>query len=430
MDLSPSTMKLHARYSALNLLRAAWRDHTDWVPAWSDAEPKPRYDVIVIGGGGHGLATAYYLAKNHGITNVAVIEKGWIGGGNTGRNTTIVRSNYLFPESARLYDFSVHLFENLSKELNFNIMFSQRGVITLAHTRHDLDNVSRWANAMRFNGIDADMLDAGQVQKLAPRLNFGPDARFPILGGFIQRRAGPARHDAVAWSYARGASALGVDIIQNCAVTGFIKNDGRVVGVTTHHKGIAREIRAEKVAMAVAGHSSHVAAMAGLSLPVTSYTLQAMVSEPIKPVLDTVVLSPAVGTYWSQSDKGEVVIGGALDHFPSYGQRGSFGITQQVLAATVEMFPSFGRLRLMRQWGGTVDVVQDSSPIMGATPVPGLYINCGWGTGGFKSIPVGGWTLAHLLATGKTHELAEPFQLDRFRTGRLIDEAAAAGIAH
>ena len=423
-------MKLHARYSALNLLRAAWRDHTDWVPAWSDAEPKPRYDVIVIGGGGHGLATAYYLAKNHGITNVAVIEKGWIGGGNTGRNTTIVRSNYLFPESARLYDFSVHLFENLSKELNFNIMFSQRGVITLAHTRHDLDNVSRWANAMRFNGIDADMLDAGQVQKLAPRLNFGPDARFPILGGFIQRRAGPARHDAVAWSYARGASALGVDIIQNCAVTGFIKNDGKVVGVTTHHKGVAREIRAEKVAMAVAGHSSHVAAMAGLSLPVTSYTLQAMVSEPIKPVLDTVVLSPAVGTYWSQSDKGEVVIGGALDHFPSYGQRGSFGITQQVLAATVEMFPSFGRLRLMRQWGGIVDVVQDSSPIMGATPVPGLYINCGWGTGGFKSIPVGGWTLAHLLATGKTHELAEPFQLDRFRTGRLIDEAAAAGIAH
>ncbi len=423
-------MKLHARYSALNLLRAAWRDHTDWVPAWSDAEPKPRYDVIVIGGGGHGLATAYYLAKNHGITNVAVIEKGWIGGGNTGRNTTIVRSNYLFPESARLYDFSVHLFENLSKELNFNIMFSQRGVITLAHTRHDLDNVSRWANAMRFNGIDADMLDAGQVQKLAPRLNFGPDARFPILGGFIQRRAGPARHDAVAWSYARGASALGVDIIQNCAVTGFIKNDGRVVGVTTHHKGVAREIRAEKVAMAVAGHSSHVAAMAGLSLPVTSYTLQAMVSEPIKPVLDTVVLSPAVGTYWSQSDKGEVVIGGALDHFPSYGQRGSFGITQQVLAATVEMFPSFGRLRLMRQWGGIVDVVQDSSPIIGATPVPGLYINCGWGTGGFKSIPVGGWTLAHLLATGKTHELAEPFQLDRFRTGRLIDEAAAAGIAH
>jgi sarcosine oxidase subunit beta len=425
-----NTMKLRTRYSALNLLRAARRDHIDWAPAWSETEPKPRYDVIVIGGGGHGLATAYYLAKNHGITNVALIEKGWIGGGNTGRNTTIVRSNYLFPESARLYDFSVRLFENLSQELNFNIMFSQRGVITLAHSRHDLDNVSRWANAMRFNGIDADILDARQVQKLAPRLNFGPEARFPILGGFIQRRAGPARHDAVAWSYARGASTLGVDIIQNCAVTGFIKQDGRVVGVTTNHKGIAGEIRAEKVAMAVAGHSSHLAAMAGLSLPVTSYTLQAMVSEPVKPVLDTVVLSPAVGAYWSQSDKGEVVIGGALDHYPSYGQRGSFGITQQVLAATVEMFPSFGRLRLMRQWGGIVDVVQDSSPIIGATPVPGLYINCGWGTGGFKSIPVGGWTLAHLLATEKNHELAEPFQLDRFRTGRLIDEAAAAGIAH
>jgi sarcosine oxidase subunit beta len=421
---------LRSRYSAWNLLTAALKGHTDWAPAWRDAEPKKRYDVIIIGGGGHGLATAYYLAKNHGIANVALIEKGWIGGGNTGRNTTIVRSNYLFPQSARLYDFSVKLFENLSQELNFNIMFSQRGIITLAHSRHDLDNVSRWANAMRFNGIDADILDARQVQELAPRLNFGQDARFPILGGFIQRRAGPARHDAIAWSYARGASALGVDIIQNCAVTGFIKQEGRVVGVKTSHNGSAGEIRADKVAMAVAGHSSHVAAMAGLSLPVTSYTLQAMVSEPVKPVLDTVVLSPAVGAYWSQSDKGEVVIGGALDHFPSYAQRGSFGITQQVLAATVEMFPSFGRLRLMRQWGGIVDVVQDSSPIIGATPVPGLYVNCGWGTGGFKSIPVGGWTLAHVLATGKNHELAEPFQLDRFRTGRLIDESAAAGIAH
>jgi sarcosine oxidase subunit beta len=300
----------------------------------------------------------------------------------------------------------------------------------LAHSRHDLDNVSRWANAMRFNGIDADILDARQVQELAPRLNFSPEARFPILGGFIQRRAGPARHDAVAWSYARAASALGVDIIQNCAVTGFIKQDGRVVGIEIDRKGVVGEIRAEKVAMAVAGHSSHVAAMAGLSLPVTSYTLQAMVSEPVKPVLDTVVVSPAVGAYWSQSDKGEVVIGGALDHFPSYGQRGSFAITQQVLAATVEMFPSFGRLRLMRQWGGTVDIVQDSSPIIGATPIPGLYINCGWGTGGFKSIPVGGWTLAHVLATGKAHELAAPFQLHRFYTGRLIDEAAASGIAH
>jgi sarcosine oxidase subunit beta len=422
----PVTTPLRMRYSAWNLLCAARRGHSDWAPAWRDAEPKSRYDVIVVGGGGHGLATAYYLAKNHGITNVAVLEKGWIGGGNTGRNTTIVRSNYLFPESARLYDFSVKLYEGLSRELNFNIMFSQRGIVTLAHSRHDMDNVSRWANAMRFNGIDAEMLTADQVRQLAPRLNFGPDARFPILGGFIQRRAGPARHDAVAWGYSRGASALGVDIIQNCGVTGFTKQDGRVVGVQTQRG----ELRADKVALAVAGHSSHLAAMAGFQLPVTSYALQAMVSEPVKPVLDTVVLSPAVGAYWSQSDKGEVVIGGALDHFPSYAQRGSFAITQQVLAATVEMFPSFGRLRLLRQWAGIVDVVQDSSPIIGATPVPGLFINCGWGTGGFKAIPVGGWTLAHVLATGRNHDLAEPFQLERFQTGRLIDEAAAAGIAH
>lgn len=417
---------MRTRYSAWSLVNAARHGHADWSPAWRDAEPKPRYDVIVIGGGGHGLATAYYLAKNHGVTNVAVLEKAWIGGGNTGRNTTIVRSNYLFPESARLYDFSVKLYEGLSRELNFNVMFSQRGIVTLAHSRHDLDNVSRWANAMRFNGIDAEMLDATQVRKLAPRLNFEKEARFPILGGFIQRRAGPARHDAVAWSYARAASALGVDIIQNCGVTDFLKQDGQVVGVRTNRG----EIRADKVAMAVAGHSSHLAEMAGLRLPVTSYALQAMVSEPVKPVLDTVILSPAVGAYWSQSDKGEVVIGGALDHFPSYAQRGSFAVTQQVLAATVEMFPSFGRLRMLRQWAGIVDVVQDSSPIIGATPVPGLFINCGWGTGGFKSIPVGGWTLAHVLATGRNHELAEPFQLERFHSGRLIDEAAAAGIAH
>ena len=418
-------MANRVRYNAWNLLAAA-PAHDDWAPAWRDAEPRSRYDAIVIGGGGHGLATAYYLAKNHAMRNVAVLEKSWIGGGNTGRNTTIVRSNYLYPESARLYDFSVKLYEGLSQELNFNIMFSQRGMVVLAHSRHDMDNIARWTNAMRFNGVDADQIDAEQVRALAPRLNFGPDARYPILGGFLQRRAGSARHDAVAWAYARGASALGVDIVQNCSVTGFVRQGQRVVGVTTNRG----EIRADRVAMAVAGSSSQVAAMAGLRLPVTSYALQAMVSEPVKPVLDTVILSPAVGTYWSQSDKGEVVMGGALDHFPSYAQRGSFALTQQVLAATAEMFPSFGRLRLLRQWAGTVDVVQDSSPIIGATPVPGLYINCGWGTGGFKAIPVGGWTLAHVLATGRNHALAEPFQLARFHTGRLIDEAAAAGIAH
>ena len=417
---------MRTRYSAWNLFAAARRGHVDWAPAWRDAEPKPRYDVIVIGGGGHGLATAYYLAKNHGITNVAVLEKGWIGGGNTGRNTTVVRSNYLYPQSARLYEFSVKLYENLARELNYNVMFSQRGIVTLAHSRHDLDNIGRWANAMRFNGIDADVLDADQVRAMAPRLNFGADARFPILGGFVQRRAGTARHDAVAWGYARAASALGVDIVQNCGVTGFICQGDAVVGVRTARG----EVRADKVALAVAGHSSELAALAGVRLPITSYALQAMVSEPVKPVLDTVVLSPAVGAYWSQSDKGEVVIGGALDHFPSYAQRGSFAITQQVLAATVEMFPSFGRLRLLRQWAGIVDVVQDSSPIIGALPVPGLFINGGWGTGGFKAIPVGGWTLAHCLATGRNHELAEPFQLERFHSGRLIDEAAAAGIAH
>lgn len=416
---------MRTRYSAWNLIAAA-PSHADWAPAWGTPEPKPSYDAIVVGGGGHGLATAYYLAKNHGMRNVAVLEKGWIGGGNTGRNTTVVRSNYLYPESARLYDFALKLYEGLSRELNFNIMLSQRGILTLAHSRHDLDSQARWANAMRFNGIDAEMLDARQVRELEPRLNLGPGARFTILGGFLQGRAGTARHDAVAWGYARAASALGVDIVQDCAVTGFLLEGGRVAGVRTSRG----DIRCDRIGVCAAGHSSRIAAMAGVTLPVTSYALQAMVSEPVKPVLNTVTLSPAVGAYWSQSDKGEVVIGGGLDLFPSYAQRGSFAVTQQVLAATVEIFPSLGRLRLLRQWSGVVDVVQDSSPIIGPTPVPGLYFNCGWGTGGFKAIPAGGWTLAHVLATGRNHELAEPFQLERFRTGRLVDEAAAAGIAH
>ncbi|MDE1949550.1 MAG: sarcosine oxidase subunit beta family protein [Burkholderiales bacterium] len=421
---------MRQRYSAWNLLAAARGGHTDWAPAWREAEPKPRYDIVVIGGGGHGLATAYYLAKNHGVTNVAVVEKGWIGGGNTGRNTTVVRSNYLYPESARLYDFSVKLYEGLSQELNFNIMFSQRGIATLAHSRHDLDNMVQWANAMRLNGVDSELLDAKQVQALMPRLEMSGASRFPVLGGFIQRRAGTARHDAVAWGYARAASALGVDIVQNCGVEGFLTegsgSERKVVGVRTA-KG---EIRADRVAFAVAGSSTLLADMAGFRLPVTSWSLQAMVSEPVKPVLDIGLLSPVLGIYLSQSDKGEVVMGGGLDRFNSYAQRGSFATTQDVVAATIDLFPSFSRLRLLRQWAGTVDLVQDSSPIIGPTPLRNLYVNCGWGTGGFKAIPVGGWTLAHVLATGKTHELAAPFQLERFHTGRLIDEAAASGIAH
>jgi sarcosine oxidase subunit beta len=414
------------KYSAWSLLRGALSGQRHWPAAWRDASPRPSYDIIIVGGGGHGLAAAYYLAKNHAVTRVAVIERGWIGGGNTGRNTTIVRSNYLYPESARLYDFSLRLYEGLSQDLNFNIMLSQRGLVLLAHSRHDLDAMSRWANAMRMNGIAAELLTREQVGALAPALDLSPRARLPVLGGFTQRRGGTARHDAVAWGYARAASALGVDIIQNCEVIDFLKEGGRVVGVNTNRG----RIRADRVGIAAAGHSSVLAKLAGFRLPVTSYALQAMVSEPIKPVLDTVILSPGTGAYVSQSDKGEIVMGAMLDLFPSYAQRGSFAVKQAIIAATLALFPSFSRLNLMRQWAGIVDVVHDSSPIIGPTPIPNLYINCGWGTGGFKAIPVGGWTLAHVLATGSSHPLAEPFQLERFVTGRLIDEAAASGIAH
>lgn len=414
------------KYSAFALLKEGLNNQSGWQKAWRSPEPKARYDVIIIGGGGHGLATAYYLAKNHGITNVAVIERGWLGGGNTGRNTTAIRSNYFFPESVALYELALKLYESLSRELNYNIMFSQRGMISLAHSPADLEMAARTVNAMQINGIDAELLSVAQTRALVPLYNDAPDARYPIFGSVIQRRAGTARHDAVAWGYARAADTLGVDIIQNCEVSEFIIEDGRCRGVRTA-KG---DIRAERTGMAVAGHSSVLAEKAGFRLPITSYALQACVSEPVKPALDCVVLSPATGVYVSQSNKGEMVIGGGLDRVPSYGQRGNLPTLETVISGLLEMFPSFRQLRLMRQWAGIVDVVPDSSPIFGESPLPGLFLNCGWGTGGFKAIPAGGTLLAHLLATGRHHDISRPFDLDRFAKGRLIDEAAGSGIAH
>lgn len=413
-------------YSALSLVKEGFNNQKGWQKAWRSPQPKGRYDVIIIGGGGHGLATAYYLAKNHGIRDVAVIERAWIGGGNTGRNTTAIRSNYFFPQSVALYELSLRLYEKLSLELNYNIMLSQRGMMNLAHSPAELELAARTVNAMQVNRIDAELLTAAQARALVPLYNEAPDARYPIYGGVIQRRGGTARHDAVAWGYARAADGYGVDIIQNCDVAEFLIEGGKCRGVKTT-KG---EIRADRVGMAVAGHSSVMAQKAGFRLPITSYALQACVSEPIKPALHCVVLSPATGVYVSQSDKGEMVIGGALDRIPSYAQRGNLPILENVISGLLEMFPSFRQLRLMRQWAGIVDVAPDSSPILGESPLPGLFLNCGWGTGGFKAIPAGGTLLAHLLATGTHHDISRPFDLDRFARGRLIDEAAGSGIAH
>ncbi|MEQ8653017.1 MAG: sarcosine oxidase subunit beta family protein [Kiloniellales bacterium] len=416
-------MARKTRYSALRLVREGLRDHKGWEPAWRQAKPKRSYDVVIIGAGGHGLATAYYLAKRHGLTNVAVIDKGWLGGGNTGRNTTIIRSNYFYPESSALYEMALGLYEELSEDLNYNIMLSQRGMMMLAHSEAELDMMKRSANAMQLNGVDAEILTPAQVQEKLPLLDM---QRWEVWGAINQPRGGVARHDAVAWGYARAADALGVDIIQNCEVTDFVKQGARVVGVETSQGRIA----AGRVAIVASGHSGVLAGQAGFRLPLVSYCLQGLVSEPIKPVLDSVVLAPAVGTYVSQSDKGELVFGGGIDRQPSYAQRGNFPTTQTIVAGLLAMFPSFSQLKLLRQWGGIVDVSPDSSPILGPSPVEGLFLNCGWGTGGFKAIPAGGFLLAHILATGAHHPVSKPFDLQRFTTGALIDEAAAAGIAH
>lgn len=412
------------RYSFFNLARRALRGHRDWKPAWRDAPPQSAYDLIVIGGGGHGLATAYYAAKKYGVRRIAVLEKGWIGGGNSGRNTQVTRSNYFYPVSSAFYDHSLKLYEGLGRELNFNIMLSQRGVINLAHSEHDLEIIRRWANAIRMNGVDSQVLSPAEIKRLVPAINL--DCRFPVLGGFNQPRAGISRHDAVVWGYARAASALGVDIVQHCEVTGFDLAGGRVRGVRTARGTIA----AERVVMAVAGHASVLARLVDLKLPVTTMALQAMVTEPVKPVLDVVVVSGSIHAYVSQSDRGEIVIGGGADVYNSYAQRGGLPTLQATIASVLELFPSFSRLRLMRQWAGMVDVTPDTTPIMGLTPVEGLFISCGWGTGGYKAIPAGGDTMAYTVSHNRPHPLIERFGLDRFARGALIDEGAAAGVAH
>ncbi|MGH8244316.1 MAG: sarcosine oxidase subunit beta family protein, partial [Steroidobacteraceae bacterium] len=394
---------------------------------WRRAEPKPSYDVVIVGGGGHGLGAAYYLAAEHGLTNVAVLEKGWIGGGNTGRNTTIIRSNYLFDESIALYDHALKLWEDLSQVLNYNVMFSPRGVMMLAHSVHDVQVLKRHVHANRANGVDNEWLTPAEAKAFCPPLNIGAGIRYPVMGAALQRRGGTARHDAIAWGYARAADALGVDIVENCEVTGIRLGAGGAVQALETTRGF---IKAKRVGIVAAGHSSVVMRMAGVELPLESYPLQALVSEPVKPVFPCVVMSNSIHAYISQSDKGELVIGAGTDAYTSYTQRGALHVNMATLEAICELFPQFRRLRMLRNWGGIVDVTPDRSPIIGRTPVPGLFVNCGWGTGGFKATPGSAQVFAWTIANGEPHPINAPFTLERFRDGALIDEAAAAAVAH
>lgn len=413
------------RYSVFSLAKQALRGHLDWPLAWRDPVPKEHYDIIVVGGGGHGLATAFYLAKNHGIRNVAVLEKGWIGGGNTGRNTTIIRSNYMLDANAHFYEWSLKLWEQLSQEINYNVMFSPRGVLNLAHTEAQRDQYFRRGNQMLLNGIDAEWMSREEVARFVPHLDCSENTRFPILGGLMQRRGGTARHDAVAWGYARAASSLGVDIIQNCEVEGLVREGNRIVAVDTSRG----RIKAGQVGIAVAGNTGRLAAMAGLRLPIESHVLQAFVSEPLKPILNTVVTYGAGHFYISQSDKGELVMGGDLDFYPSYSQKGNLPIIEEAVSAALQMFPMLSRVRMLRHWGGIMDMTLDGSPIIAKTPIDNFYINGGWCYGGFKATPASGWIFAHTLANDAPHELNRAYSLERFETGAVIDDKGAGPTA-
>ena len=414
------------KYSIFTLIKNSFSHHENWQKAWRNPKPKSYYDIVIVGGGGHGLATAYYLAKEHNLKNIAVVEKGWIGSGNTGRNTTIIRSNYLWDASAELYDHALKIWKNLSQELNFNVMFSQRGVMNLAHNQHDVRELKRRTHANRLNGIDCEWLNVDQVKEFCPIINCSPNIRYPVMGSTLQKRAGTARHDAVAWGYARGADSMGVDIIQNCEVKGIKRKGDSIEGLETT-KGF---IKTSKIGVAAAGHSSVIANMAGLKLPLESKPLQALVSEPIKPIIDTVVMSNAVHAYVSQSDKGELVIGAGTDSYVSYTQKGTHEIIEGTVKAVLELYPIFSRLRMLRQWGGIVDISPDASPIISKTSIKGLYFNCGWGTGGFKATPGSGHLFAYTIAKDEPHALNAPFNINRFVSGDLVDEHGAAAVAH